>query len=78
MLRVGDWHNHPSHEPEPSPKDMSAWQTHRRGAGVSHYVSLIATPHSEMGWMAPELHGYVTREDEDGVLVCDAAAVWEP
>jgi hypothetical protein len=51
---------------------------HRRAAGVSHYFSVIATPHSEMGWMAPELDDYLTREDEHGVLICERGTVWEP
>jgi hypothetical protein len=78
LRRCGDWHSHPVRDPKPSPKDVSTWETHRRAAGVSHYASLIVTPGKDMGWMAPVFNGYVTHEDEHGVLVCDGAAVWEP
>lgn len=78
LIRVGDWHSHPSDDPEPSDADLSAWQKNHRAADASQWVSLIVTPGPEMGWMAPRFHGYVTREDESGVLVCDPATVREP
>jgi hypothetical protein len=32
-------------------------------------------PGEDLGWMAPEFVGWVTREDENGVLVCEATQI---
>ena len=56
---------------------MSAWTKHRQTAGVSYYASLIVVPHADMGWMSPDLVGFVTRENDYGVVVCEQAEIRE-
>jgi hypothetical protein len=34
-------------------------------------------PGEDVGWMAPQLVGWVIREDENGVPVCEPAVVQE-
>jgi hypothetical protein len=77
LLRTGDWHSHPSPDSLPSDADKRSWATSLQKRGAAVWASVIVTPRRETGWMAPEFHGYVTREDENGVLVCDPAKVRE-
>jgi hypothetical protein len=77
LLRVGDWHGHPVPDPVPSEADLKSWMHSQESAGVSRYVGLIVTPGREMGWMSPDFHGWVTRQDERGALVCEGAKVSE-
>jgi len=53
-----------------------AWANNSDRAGVLPYASVIVTP-GEIGWTTPEFHGWVTREDDQGVLVCEPAKVFE-
>jgi hypothetical protein len=47
----------------PSDVDLANWARHSDEAGGVPYSSLIVTP-GEVGWMSPEFHGWVTREDD--------------
>jgi len=76
LIRLGDWHSHPAPDPLPSDADLWAWARHSDAAGVLPYAGLIVTP-GEIGWMTPEFHGWVTREDDHGVLVCEPAPIEE-
>jgi hypothetical protein len=78
LVRVGDWHSHPSRDPEPSPKDLSAWPQHADAVGRLPYIGVIATAGEDVGWMTPEYVGWVIREDEHGVLVCEPGRIEEP
>jgi hypothetical protein len=40
------------------------------------YSGVIVTP-GEVGWMTQELYGWVTRQDERELLVCEPAKVLE-
>jgi proteasome lid subunit RPN8/RPN11 len=74
LVLCGDWHSEPGRDPIPSDADLVAWANNSDRAGILPYASIIATP-GEIGWTTPELHGWVTREDEDGFLVCEPAKV---
>ena len=72
-----DWHSHPWRDPIPSPADIRNWARASEDAGVFPYAGVIAMPGEDVGWMAPQFVGWVIREDENGVLVCEPAAVEE-
>jgi proteasome lid subunit RPN8/RPN11 len=72
LVRVGDWHSHPARDPIPSNGDLIAWATNGDRADVLPYASVILTP-GELGWAVPEFFGWVTREDDQGFLVCEPA-----
>jgi len=78
LVRVGDWHSHPWRDDTPfelpSDADLATWARHSDDAGVLPFVSVIVTP-GEVGWMTPELHGWVTREREDCCLVAQPAVL---
>jgi proteasome lid subunit RPN8/RPN11 len=76
LVRVGDWHSHPNDDPIPSDADLRIWGRHSDDAGVLPYASVIVTP-GEVGWMTPEFHGWVTREDDRGLLVCEPSRIDE-
>jgi hypothetical protein len=38
------------------------------------YPSVIVTP-GEVGWVTPEFHGSVTREDDRGLLICEPGKI---
>jgi proteasome lid subunit RPN8/RPN11 len=75
LVRVGDWHSHPWDDPIPSDADLRAWGSNSDDAGVLPYTAVIATPAPDLGWTCPRLNGWVTREDEQGVLICEPAKV---
>jgi proteasome lid subunit RPN8/RPN11 len=77
LLRVGDWHSHPTRDPVPSNADLANWGRHSENSGVLPYAGVIVTP-VEVGWMTPEFHGWVIREDDDGLLVCEPGKIGEP
>lgn len=76
LLRAGDWHSHPVRDPIPSDADLAAWARHSEEAGVLPYAGVIVTP-GEVGWMSPEFHGWITREDDRGLLVCEPGRIDE-
>jgi proteasome lid subunit RPN8/RPN11 len=76
-VRVGDWHSHPNDDPTPSDADLRIWGRHSDEAGVLPYAGVIAMPGEDVGWMAPQFVGWVIREDDNGVLVCEPAVVEE-
>jgi proteasome lid subunit RPN8/RPN11 len=73
--RVGDWHSHPWRDPIPSPADMRRWGRASEEAGVLPYAGVIVMPGEDVGWMAPEYVGWVIREDENGLLVCEPGKI---
>jgi hypothetical protein len=78
LIWVGDWHSEPVQwdtDSLPSDPDLSMWARHSEEAGVLPYASLIVTPAPDLGWTCPRFNGWITREDEDGVLVCEPAKV---
>jgi proteasome lid subunit RPN8/RPN11 len=77
LIRVGDWHSHPARDPIPSHGDLTVWANNSDRAGVLPWSSVILTP-GELGWAVPDFHGYVTREDDEGLLVCEPAVVRTP
>jgi hypothetical protein len=79
---VGDWHTHPTiwtGDPtdQASEPDEEAWK-HRLETvtSLSSWVGLIFTP-GELGWTNPIYHGYLTHQNENGVVVCKQATVTE-
>lgn len=79
---VGDWHTHPTTwtgDPtdQASEPDEEAWK-HRLETvtSLSSWVGLIFTP-GELGWTNPIYHGYLTHQNENGVVVCNQATVTE-
>jgi proteasome lid subunit RPN8/RPN11 len=76
LVRVGDWHSHPNDDPIPSDADLRTWGLHSEDAGVVPYAGVIVTP-GEVGWMTPEFYGWVTREDDRGLLVCGPGRIDE-
>jgi proteasome lid subunit RPN8/RPN11 len=76
LVRVGDWHSHPVRDASPSDADLAAWARHSKDAGVLPYAGVIVTP-GEVGWMSPEFHGWITREDDRGLLVCEPGRIDE-
>jgi hypothetical protein len=76
FVRVGDWHSHPVRDASPSDADLSTWARHSEDAGVLPYAGVIVTP-GEVGWMSPEFHGWITREDNRGLLVCEPGRIDE-
>jgi proteasome lid subunit RPN8/RPN11 len=76
LVRVGDWHSHPNDDPIPSDADLRTWGLHSEDAGVLPYAGVIVTP-GEVGWMTPEFYGWVTREDDRGLLVCGPGRIDE-
>lgn len=76
LVRVGDWHSHPNDDPIPSDADLRIWGRHSDDADVSPYAGVIVTP-GEVGWMTPELHAWITREDDHGLLVCEPGRIEE-
>jgi len=77
LVRVGDWHSHPVRDSFPSDADLAKWAQHSDDAGVLPYAGVIVTP-GEVGWMTPEFHGWVTREEDQGFLVCEPGKIGEP
>jgi hypothetical protein len=79
LVWVGDWHSEPSRwdtpDPLPSDADLATWARHSEEAGGLSYATLIVTPGEDLGWTCPRLDGWVTREDEQGVLICEPAKV---
>jgi hypothetical protein len=78
LIWVGDWHSEPVYwdtDSLPSDPDLSAWARHSEEAGVLPYASLIVTPGEDLGWTCPRLDGWVVREDEQGILICEPAKV---
>lgn len=63
LVRVGDWHSHPSDDPDPSDADLRAWSRHSDDADVLPYVGVVVTP-GELGWTMSRFYGWVTREDQ--------------
>lgn len=76
LVRVGDWHSHPTRDSVPSDADLANWARHSDESGVLPYAGVIVTP-GEVGWMTPEFHGWVTREDDRGLLVCEPGTIDE-
>jgi proteasome lid subunit RPN8/RPN11 len=76
LVRVGDWHSHPWRDPVPSSADLRVWGRHADETGVLPYTGVIVTP-GEVGWMSPEFHGWITREDDRGLLVCEPGRIDE-
>ena len=82
-MLVGDWHAHPwRSRSDPTDRasdaDENAWRNHRETlASCSRHLGLIFTPGASMGWTCPNYYGYLTHENEDGVVVCEQAAVAE-
>jgi proteasome lid subunit RPN8/RPN11 len=77
LVRVGDWHSHPWRDPIPSPADTRRWGRASEEAGVLPYAGVIAMPGEGVGWMAPQFVGWVIREDDNGVLVCEPGKIDE-
>jgi proteasome lid subunit RPN8/RPN11 len=76
LIRVGDFHVHPSGDPQPSPPDQKAWASVLRASGRTRYVGVIATP--SVDGSGPQLHGWVVRTDgAPGRYVCEPAKVIE-
>ncbi len=78
LVRVADWHSHPWRDPIPSPADIRNWARASEEADVFPYAGVIAMPGEDVGWMAPQFVGWVIREDDNGVLVCEPAVVEQP
>jgi hypothetical protein len=78
---VGDWHTHPgawTGDPtdQASDADEEAWKGRlEKLASGSRWVGLIFTP-GVMGWTSPLYFGFLTHENEHGV-VCEQATVIE-
>jgi hypothetical protein len=73
LLRiVGDWHLHPSWDGTPSDHDVRGWAGHCTRS-MSHYLGIVATK-GELGFMTPELHGWVAFWDGD-TAVCEPAGL---
>ncbi len=71
LLRiVGDWHLHPSWDGTPSDHDVRVWAGHCTRS-MSCYLGIVATK-GELGFMTPELHGWVAFWDGD-TAVCEPA-----
>jgi proteasome lid subunit RPN8/RPN11 len=74
LIRVGDYHLHPSGDPQPSEPDRKAWASVLASSGRSRYVGVIATP--SVDGSGPQLHGWITRTDgAPGRYVCEPAKV---
>ncbi|MGE5435169.1 MAG: hypothetical protein ACM3S3_10340 [Candidatus Doudnabacteria bacterium] len=77
LVRRGDWHSHPCRDPIPSPADIRNWARASEEADVFPYAGVIAMPGEDVGWMAPQLVGWVIRENDNGVLVCEPGKINE-
>jgi hypothetical protein len=55
---------------------LAAWARHSEDAGVLPYAGVIVTP-GEVGWMSPEFHGWITRDHDRGLLVCEPGRIDE-
>jgi proteasome lid subunit RPN8/RPN11 len=77
LVRVADWHSHPWRYPIPSAADIRNWARASEEADVFPYAGVIAMPGEDVGWMAAQFAGWVIREDDNGVLVCEPAVVEE-
>jgi hypothetical protein len=79
---VGDWHTHPATwtgdpSDQASQADEEAWGGRLETlASSTRWVGLIFTP-GVMGWTSPLYHGFLTHENEHGVVVCEQATVVE-
>jgi hypothetical protein len=78
----GDWHTHPAiwagdPSDQASESDEEAWK-HRLETvtSLSRWVGLIFTT-GELGWTNPVYHGFLTHQNEHGVVVCEQATVTE-
>jgi hypothetical protein len=82
VVLVGDWHAHPwtwTGDPtdQASEADEQAWRGRLETlTSCSRWVGLIFTP-GAMGWSSPVYHGFLTRRNEDGVVICEQATVLE-
>lgn len=72
---VGHWHTHPTGSGVPSPQDIQAWAS---GALYPNktFIGIIAVRGGELGWMAPRLHGWVTRR-KPGWIGCELLRLFE-
>jgi hypothetical protein len=72
LLRiVGDWHLHTGDDDGvPSDHDVRGWAGHTTRS-MSDYVGIVATK-GELGFMTPELHGWVAFYEGD-TAVCEPA-----
>jgi hypothetical protein len=52
----------------------AAEQIRNNDSRVLPHIRVIVTP-GEVGWMTPEFHGWVTREDDRGLLVCEPSRI---
>jgi integrative and conjugative element protein (TIGR02256 family) len=76
LCLVGDWHTHPSGNPQPSAPDRKAWASVLRRSGLEHYVGLIVTPsRGGVGWMSPEIHPWVVSRDGANGFVVERACL---
>jgi hypothetical protein len=74
LVRVGDWHSRPVRDSIPSDADLAKWARHSDAADVLPYVGVVVTP-GELGWTTPRFYGWVTREDDQGLLVCEPGKI---
>ena len=85
---VGDYHSHPDGGGVPSPGDLRGWLRSFQLLGVQSdyrsdrllgdevtpdcYVGMIVTRSAGGSWAWPQLHAWITRQENDGV-VCEPA-----
>jgi hypothetical protein len=76
LLRVGDWHYHPTpRTSQPSKPDVRGWASYLRrndSAYMFGYPAIIVTPDRPSG---PTFHGWVTRRAGADHYVCEPADV---
>jgi hypothetical protein len=63
-------------DPHREDADLANWARHSDDSAVLPYTGVIVTP-GGVGWMSPEFHGWVTREDDRGLLACEPAKIDE-
>jgi hypothetical protein len=76
LLRVGDWHYHPTpRTSQPSKPDVRGWASYLRRTDSAYmfgYPAIIVTPDRPSG---PTFHGWVTRRAGADHYVCEPADV---
>jgi hypothetical protein len=68
LKHCGSWHSHPRGDGQPSRTDLNVWARRLKETGWSRYINVIATPGDGYG---PKLHGWLTRTDGPGRVVCE-------
>jgi proteasome lid subunit RPN8/RPN11 len=76
MRVVGDYHSHPTGDPEPSRDDRKAWARALLDRHLTHYIGVICTRSSDpLAWQFPDLHPWIARMGPRGAEVLRARLI---